>query len=129
MIKVDILLLMVEKKLLLPRNVWLFALLRLKDSAGVVTAYNDLITLQPSNAMNYLYLGLAAADAGQTHGALLAFGRFLQLSPNSQYAAQVKQRMAQLEAQLKTPTPVPTPVATSTTKATATPVPSPSPSK
>ena len=79
----------------------------LNQSGELVGVYNKLISLDPRNPDYYLRLGAAASDAGDTATALLAFSRFLQLAPHSQYAQEVKQRIATLTSQLKTPSSAP----------------------
>ncbi len=88
---------------------------KLEQTSDLVRVYNKLIGIQPKNPEYYLQLGAAASDAGDTPTALLAFSRFLQLSPRSQYASQVKQRIKTLQAQLSSTT-APIPSATSSSK-------------
>jgi hypothetical protein len=89
----------------------------LKD---VVKTYQKMLKLQPTNTLLYLQLGSAAEQASETKTALKAFNTFLKLEPKSQYAAQVKQRIAALSA---TASPSPS------SAASAQPSPSPSATK
>lgn len=52
----------------------------------------------PDNANAFLQLGQAAKAAGQNANAILAWNRYLELAPNSPYAATIKDEIAKLSA-------------------------------
>jgi tetratricopeptide (TPR) repeat protein len=79
----------------------------LGSAAKVVSVYDRLTKLQPNKPDWFLYLGIAARDAGQTSTAVLALTRYLELFPKSPEAAQVRAQIAALTATSSTPTPTP----------------------
>lgn len=83
----------------------------LNDQAKVVGVMQDITALTPKDPQAFLNLGLAARNAGDTATALLAFSRFLELDPTSEYAADVKAAIAELAPQ-SSATPTPSPSAT-----------------
>jgi tetratricopeptide (TPR) repeat protein len=62
----------------------------LREYDKLVTVYGRITDLQPNNAENYLYYGQAAQNAGKTDVAILAYGKFLELAPDSPYAEDVQ---------------------------------------
>ncbi len=68
------------------------------DYKSAVATYKKILKLQPG--YSDAYLGIASSDvaAGNTAGAIAAFTKFLKLAPHSQYAAEVKSELAQLQA-------------------------------
>jgi predicted TPR repeat methyltransferase len=82
---------------------------QLGDSSATVAVLQDITALTPKDAQAFLNLGLSARNAGDTSTALLAFSRFLELDPQSPYAQDVKDAIAQLAPQ---PTPTPSPSST-----------------
>jgi tetratricopeptide (TPR) repeat protein len=61
-----------------------------KDDKMAVSAYGQITALQPKNAEAFFNMATAAINAGDTNTALLAFGRFLELQPDSPDAAAVR---------------------------------------
>lgn len=72
-----------------------------------VQTYARITELSPKDPQAFLGLAYAAISAGDTHTAVLAFTRFLELDPKSADAPAVKQWIKQ-NTQSATPTPVPT---------------------
>ncbi len=62
----------------------------LQDYQQATSVYGEITTLTPKDAQAYFDMATMAMKAGDTNTALLAFGRFLELDPKSQYAAAVK---------------------------------------
>ena len=58
--------------------------------------YSRLTELQPDNADNFVFYGIAAMNAGNDKVALLAFQRYLELAPEGQYVSEVNARITQL---------------------------------
>ena len=63
------------------------------DLESVKRVYGQLTDLRPKDAEYFYTLGRVAITAGDTTTAMLAFGRYLELAPDSEEAAQVKQWM------------------------------------
>jgi tetratricopeptide (TPR) repeat protein len=72
---------------------------QLQNYDKLVTAYGVLTELQPDNADNYISDGLAAANAGRTDLAILAYRKYLELAPQGLYAKDVRQKLKQLQKQ------------------------------
>jgi tetratricopeptide (TPR) repeat protein len=68
------------------------------DYKSAVTAYRKMLKLEPRNYLLYVSIGSNSAAAGDTAGAITAFKAFLKVDPHSQYTAQVKAQLAQLQA-------------------------------
>jgi tetratricopeptide (TPR) repeat protein len=64
--------------------------LTLKDYAMATSTYGRITTLRPKDAESFFNMATAAISAGDTNAALLAFGRFLELAPDSPDAATVR---------------------------------------
>lgn len=79
----------------------------LGDAEAVVRVYGQLTDLQPENADNYLFYAQAAENAGRTDLAILAYRRYLELEPDSQFATDVRSRLEELTGE-----PEPSPSAT-----------------
>jgi len=69
---------------------------QLQDYGKLMNAYVRLTGLQPDNADNFVFYGIAAMNAGKNNIALIAFGRYLELAPQGQYADEIKARIEQL---------------------------------
>lgn len=69
------------------------------DYAGAVKVLNDATAQDPNNAMAFLLMGQAAKGANQNQTAILAWNRYLELAPNSEYASLIKDEIAKLSAQ------------------------------
>jgi tetratricopeptide (TPR) repeat protein len=80
----------------------------LGDAAAIERVYQSITELTPKDPQAFLSLGTAARSAGDTSTALMAFTRFLELDPQSTYAKDVKDAIAQLSPQ-SSPTPSPSP--------------------
>jgi len=78
----------------------------LQEYDKLVNVYGRITDLQPNNAENYLYYGQAAQNAGKTDIAILAYRKYLELAPNSQYSKDVKSVLDQLEGKAS-PSPSP----------------------
>lgn len=83
----------------------------MNDSNATLRVLERITALTPKDPQAFLNLGLTARNAGDTATALLAFSRFLELDPTSQYAPDVKAAIAELAPQA-TPTPTPSPSST-----------------
>ncbi len=94
--------------------------LSLQDYNGAIGVYQTITDLTPDDPDAYFNLGEVASQAGEKATALLAFSKFLELAPQSPYAQDVKDWMAQATAK---PSPSPTSSAVSVSSS-----PSPSPS-
>lgn len=79
----------------------------LGDAEELVRVYGRLTDLQPNDADNYLYYGQAAQNAGRTDLAILAYRKYLELEPDSQFAADVRGLLEELTGE-----PEPSPSAT-----------------
>jgi tetratricopeptide (TPR) repeat protein len=66
----------------------------LNDFDSVKRVFGQLTDLRPNNASYFYDMGRTAISAGDTNTALLAFGRYLELEPDSEEAAQIKEWMA-----------------------------------
>jgi tetratricopeptide (TPR) repeat protein len=66
----------------------------LNDFDSVKRAFGLLTDLRPNNASYFYDMGRSAISAGDTNTALLAFGRYLELEPDSEEAAQIKEWIA-----------------------------------
>jgi tetratricopeptide (TPR) repeat protein len=69
---------------------------QLQEYEKLMNTYVRLTELQPDNADNFVFYGLAAVNAGKDNVALLAFQRYLELAPSGQYADEIKARIKQL---------------------------------
>ena len=90
-----------------------------QDYAAAVKVLNEATTLQPTNEMAFLLLGQAAKSAGQNQTAILAWNRYLELAPNSEYSSLIRDEITKLATE---PAPAP---ATSTTTGAPAPFPAP----
>jgi tetratricopeptide (TPR) repeat protein len=81
---------------------------QLQEYEKLMKAYARLTELQPDNADNFVFYGIAASNAGNDHVALISLGRYLELAPDGQYADQVKARIKEL---MKTASPTSSPTA------------------
>jgi tetratricopeptide (TPR) repeat protein len=63
----------------------------LNDFEQVTRVYGLLTDLRPNNAQYFYDMGRVSITAGDTNTALLAFARYLELAPDSDEAATVKQ--------------------------------------
>ncbi|MHB1389627.1 MAG: tetratricopeptide repeat protein [Thermoleophilia bacterium] len=70
----------------------------LQDSAAAVQTLIQVTTTDPTNAAAFLMLGQAAKGAGQNSTAILAWNRYLELAPTSEYASLIKDEIAKLVA-------------------------------
>ena len=61
-----------------------------------IKVFVQLTTQDPNNAGAFLQLGSLYKAAGQNANAILAWNRYLQLAPNSPYASELQQEIAQL---------------------------------
>ena len=68
------------------------------DYKSAIAAYRKMLKLEPHNYLLYVSIGSNSAAAGDTAGAITAFKTFLKVDPHSQYTAQVKAQLAQLQA-------------------------------
>ena len=84
-----------------------------QDWGNVVKTYGTLTELRPDNAAYFASMGEAAIHSNDTHTALLAFTRFLQLAPNDPNAASVK---AWIKSQTQSASPTPKPSAQASAK-------------
>lgn len=78
----------------------------LGDVGSVVTVYGKLTDLVPNDADNYLFYGQAAQNAGQTDLAILAYRKYLELEPDSQFSDDVRALLEELTGE---PVPAPSP--------------------
>lgn len=85
-----------------------------QDNAAAVKTLNEVTAMDSANAIAFLMLGQAAKGAGQNQTAILAWGRYLELAPTSEYAALIKDEIAKLATQ-----PAVTPQTTSTIPGTS----------
>ena len=67
-----------------------------RDYQAAVRVLNKATTLDPSNAEAFLQLGSALRGAGDTKAAVLAWNRYLELAPDGNMAATVKEQLALL---------------------------------
>ncbi len=65
---------------------------------GAVKVLTEATTIAPDNALTFLLLGQAAKSAGQNQTAILAWNKYLQLAPTSEYASLIKDEIAKLSA-------------------------------
>jgi cytochrome c-type biogenesis protein CcmH/NrfG len=65
----------------------------LNDFSAITRVYGQLTDLRPNDAQYFYDMGRAAISAGETSAALLAFGRYLELAPDSEEAATIKEWM------------------------------------
>jgi len=77
------------------------------DVDALVVVYGKLTDAVPNDADNYLFYGQAAQNAGQTDLAILAYRKYLELEPDSQFAEDVRALLEELTGE-----PVPAPTAT-----------------
>jgi len=89
----------------------------LADYESAVTVLNKATSADPSNPDVYLKLGTAQNSLGHTEAAILAWERYLQLAPDGDMAAIVKEQVDKLSAAATTTT---TTSSTTTTGATTT---------
>jgi tetratricopeptide (TPR) repeat protein len=68
-------------------------------------AWRKLTQIDAGSANNWLSLGLAAQQAGDTPEAIRAYTRYLRLAPDSPQAAQIRDLLKQLKQQAATPIP------------------------
>ena len=64
--------------------------LTLKDYSMATSTYGRITALRPKDSEAFFNMATAAISAGDTNAALLAFGRFLELRPDSPDAATVR---------------------------------------
>jgi len=69
-----------------------------QNNDAAVKTLTELTAMAPDNALAYLKLGQAAKAAGQNQTAILAWNRYLQLAPNSEFAATIQEEIAKLSA-------------------------------
>jgi len=67
-------------------SVYLF----MKDYGMATSTYGKITALRPKDAESFFNMATTAISAGDTNAALLAFGKFLELAPNSPDAATVR---------------------------------------
>jgi len=77
----------------------------LGDYAKAMAVYTKLTELKPKNPDNFLALGETAISAQDTTTAILAFGRYLQLAPDSPDAQSIKDWIKQQTASQSSPRP------------------------
>lgn len=82
---------------------------KLQDNQAAVATLTEATAMAPDNAMAFLQLGQAAKAAGQNQVAILAWNRYLELAPASEYAPMIREEIAKL-ATLPAVTPVTTTV-------------------
>lgn len=70
-----------------------------QDYTGAVKVLNEVTVQDPNNALAFLYMGQAAKSAGQNQTAILAWSRYLELAPTSEYASLIKDEIAKLSTQ------------------------------
>lgn len=70
-----------------------------QDYAAAVVVLNEATSLDPSNANAFLLLGQAAKSAGQNQTAILAWSRYLELAPSSEYASLIRDEITKLATQ------------------------------
>ncbi|MHB0866390.1 MAG: tetratricopeptide repeat protein [Thermoleophilia bacterium] len=68
------------------------------NNAAAVQTLNQVTSMDPANAIAFLMLGQAAKGAGQNQTAILAWSRYLDLAPTSEYAALIRDEIAKLAA-------------------------------
>lgn len=71
---------------------------KLKDNQAAASTLTEATALAPTNAMAFLQLGQAAKAAGQNQTAILAWSRYLELAPGSEYASMIRDEIAKLSA-------------------------------
>jgi cytochrome c-type biogenesis protein CcmH/NrfG len=76
----------------------------LSDYGKRVAVLNKAQAKFPNDANVYLQLGLAQRDAGNTSAAILAWQKYLQLAPNGDQAASIKDQLATMAASATTTT-------------------------
>ncbi len=79
------------------------------DYKSAVATYERALKIQPARSEFYLTIAADEINAGDKTAAIKAYKKFLALDPNSQYAAQVKTALAELQG---TASPSPSPSAT-----------------
>lgn len=62
----------------------------LKDYEAATGVYGELTAMKPNDAEYFYYMGSTAINAGDTHTAMLALTRYLELDPDSEDAAAVR---------------------------------------
>jgi tetratricopeptide (TPR) repeat protein len=67
----------------------------LNDFDAITRIYGELTDLRPNDAQYFYDMGRVAITAGDTNTALLAFARYLELKPDSEEAAAIKEWMQQ----------------------------------
>ncbi len=65
---------------------------------AAVKTLTEVTAMAPDNAMAFLLLGQAAKSAGQNQTAILAWNRYLELAPTSEYASLIKDEISKLTA-------------------------------
>jgi len=65
---------------------------------AAVKTLTEVTTMAPDNAMAFLLLGQAAKSAGQNQTAIMAWNRYLEMAPTSEYATMIKDEIAKLTA-------------------------------
>lgn len=78
------------------------------DYQGAVNTLTEATALAPDNAMAFLQLGQAAKSAGQNQIAILAWNRYLELAPGSEYASLIRDEIAKLATLPPVTSPTPT---------------------
>jgi tetratricopeptide (TPR) repeat protein len=68
-------------------------------------AWRELTKLEPDDPNNWLSLGIAAQQAGETPEAIRAYTRYLRLAPDSPQAPQIRQLLKELKQQAASPLP------------------------
>lgn len=68
------------------------------DYTSAVAILNKAVTADPQNADVYLKLGIAQKSLGNKSAAVLAWQKYLELAPNGESAATVKDQIAKLTA-------------------------------
>ncbi|MEK7817951.1 MAG: hypothetical protein AAB281_06850 [Actinomycetota bacterium] len=69
---------------------------KLNDNQAAVSTLIEATNLAPTNAMAFLQLGQAAKAAGQNQVAILAWSRYLELAPGSEYTSLIRDEIAKL---------------------------------
>ena len=77
------------------------------DYKGQIATYERALKIQPGRTEFYLSIANAQINNGDRAAAIKTYQKFLALDPSSQYAAQVKSALAQLQA-TASPSPSPT---------------------
>ena len=65
---------------------------------AAVKTLTEVTTMAPDNAMAFLLLGQAAKSAGQNQTTIMAWNRYLEMAPTSEYATMIKDEIAKLTA-------------------------------